>query len=80
MLAPADRTQDEAASDIRGGTLCSGVGCSGGPGLFDVYEGKGTRGFEASLLALTARPTGPSTTKEVERSSGSLVQKGYNMR
>ena len=87
MLAPADRTQDEAASDIRAAArAAAGWDILDELRLFDVYEGKGIpEGFRSLAFSLSYRaPDRTLNDEEVERVHGlvrdTLVQKGYNMR
>lgn len=87
MLAPAERTQDEAASDIRAAARgAAGWDILDELRLFDVYEGKGIpEGFRSLAFSLSYRaPDRTLNDEEVERVHGlvrdTLVQKGYNMR
>ena len=86
MLAPAERTQDEAASDIRAAARgAAGWDILDELRLFDVYEGKGIpEGFRSLAFSLSYRaPDRTLNDEEVERVHGlvrdTLVQKGYNM-
>ena len=87
MLAPADRTQDQAASDIRAAArAAAGWDILKELRLFDVYEGKGIpEGFRSLAFSLSYRaPDRTLKDEEVERVHGlvrdTLSQKGYNMR
>ena len=87
MLAPADRTQDQAASDIRAAARdAAGWDILKELRLFDVYEGKGIpEGFRSLAFSLSYRaPDRTLKDEEVERVHGLvrdiLSQKEYNMR